>query len=66
MLDLDIDDLDYKILEIISRIKYWSAEDVYAELTGFNRGRFGRTLISLKHFQLEEFRDLSCSVLSLF
>ena len=54
MLDLDIDDLDHKILKIISNVKYWSAEDVYSELTGFTRGRFGRTLINLKLSKLVE------------
>ena len=54
MLEVDIDNLDMKILEVISHVKYWSADDVYAEITGFTHGRFGRTLINLKLANLAE------------
>lgn len=48
MSELELDELDHRILEVISKNKQRTAEEIYLEITGFRYGKGGRNLINLK------------------
>lgn len=55
----DLDDLDNKILGILSRKRRRTADEIYFEISGFQQGKFGRSLVNLRLIKLSELEYVS-------
>ena len=50
----DLDDLDHRILGVLSRKRRRTADEIYFEISGFRQGKFGRSLVYLRLKKLSE------------
>ena len=63
MRDNELDSLDVKILEIITKKRHLTADEIYTLISGFSQGKFGRSLISLKIQKLAKMGHIQISIL---
>lgn len=63
MSDVQLDELDHKILKILARKKRRTADEIYFEISGFPKGKFGRSVINLKLLKLSKLGHISAEPL---
>ena len=57
----NLNDLNEKILHILSKKEFTTAQEVYSEISGFKSSRFGRSLVILRLKELQERGYISIS-----